>query len=64
MNEIDETDLELPPKPVAPLPGECCERGCERCVFVYYEEALQRWEEKVAVLKREYMAARDKDHHE
>ena len=43
--------MELPPRPEEPLPGECCGRGCERCVYVYYEEALQRWEEKVALLK-------------
>jgi hypothetical protein len=43
--------LEMPPRPEEPLPGECCGRGCERCVYVYYEEALQRWEEKIIQLK-------------
>jgi hypothetical protein len=52
MNTPSETEiLKLPPRPEEPLPGECCGRGCERCVYVYYEEALQRWEEKVALLK-------------
>jgi len=52
MKTLTETEiLELPPRPEEPLPGECCGRGCERCVYVYYEEALQRWEEKVALLK-------------
>lgn len=41
----------MPPRPEEPLPGECCGRGCERCVYVYYEEALQRWEEKIIQLK-------------
>ena len=49
-------DLELPPRPEAPHHGECCGRGCERCVYVCYEEAMQRWEEKVAALKKEYQA--------
>ena len=43
--------LILPPPPVEPEPGECCGRGCERCVYVYYEEALERWREKVAAIK-------------
>ena len=29
--------------PEAPLPASCCERGCERCVFVVYYEALMAW---------------------
>ncbi|MGQ0657222.1 MAG: oxidoreductase-like domain-containing protein [Chromatiales bacterium] len=37
----------LPP-PEPPAPGECCGRGCERCVWVYYEEALERWRQRVA----------------
>ncbi len=31
-----------PPKP--PVPGECCERGCENCVWVFYYEAQRRYE--------------------
>ena len=49
--------LELPPRPEAPHHGECCGRGCERCVYVCYEEAIQRWEERVASLKAEHQAA-------
>lgn len=48
--------LELPPRPQEPAPEECCGRGCERCVYVYYEEALLRWEEKVEELKEKYLA--------
>ncbi|NIN61171.1 MAG: hypothetical protein GWO08_11835 [Gammaproteobacteria bacterium] len=43
----------LPPRPQKPLPSECCERGCEKCVFDYYEEALRRWEETVRRLLSE-----------
>ena len=48
----DNNDLgfELPPRPQEPLPGECCGRNCENCVYVYYERALKRWEEKVALI--------------
>lgn len=48
-------ELELPPRPEAPHHGECCGRGCERCVYVCYEEANRRWEERVVTLKTEYM---------
>ncbi len=42
--------LVLPPRPEEPDPQECCRRGCEPCIFDYYREALERWEEKVAQL--------------
>ena len=41
------SEIKLPPKPVEPDPSECCGRGCENCVYVYYEKALKKWEEKV-----------------
>jgi hypothetical protein len=49
---IAEADLELPPKPEQPLPGECCERGCENCVWIYYERALKRWKQKCKEITR------------
>ena len=33
----------LPPPPRRPVAGECCERGCDPCVWDYYERALARW---------------------
>ena len=33
--------------PEAPLPASCCERGCERCVFSVYYEALVAWRRAV-----------------
>ena len=47
-------NLEFPPRPLEPSPGECCGCGCERCVYTYYEEAIMRWEIKVARLREEY----------
>lgn len=41
---------ELPPRPQEPLPGECCGRNCENCVYVYYERALKRWEAEVKLI--------------
>jgi hypothetical protein len=33
----------LPDPPEEPLPENCCERGCDRCVFTVYYEALDAW---------------------
>ena len=44
---------ELPPRPVAPAPGECCGGGCARCVLDQYQEDLERWEREVERLTRE-----------
>ena len=52
--QIESGVLELPSRPEEPLPGECCGRGCEHCVYVYYEEALLRWEEKIVLLKAKH----------
>ncbi len=45
--------VKLPKKPVEPDPAECCNRGCENCVYVYYEKALKRWQLKVEKIKKE-----------
>jgi len=62
----DYAGLVLPPRPEAPLHGECCGRGCEHCVYIVFEEAVRRWEEQVVRLKAEYLAkagAPDHGHH-
>ena len=33
-----------PMAPEKPLPGDCCESGCERCVFDVYAEELAHFE--------------------
>jgi len=30
-----------PPPPEKPLPPDCCDSGCERCVFEIYAEAVE-----------------------
>lgn len=40
-------DTDNDPRPVAPerpAPDECCQSGCQPCVFDLYEEALERYE--------------------
>jgi len=32
-----------PAPPTRPIPGECCDRFCDPCVWDYYERALARW---------------------
>lgn len=34
-----------PQPPVKPGAAECCESGCERCVFDVYADALERYRE-------------------
>ena len=45
-------EVELPPCPIEPDPYECCGRGCDPCIFDYYEKALARWERRVAELQQ------------
>ncbi|KAK1359868.1 Oxidoreductase-like domain-containing protein [Heracleum sosnowskyi] len=36
---VKEKEVEIPPPPEKPLPGDCCGSGCVRCVWdIYYEE--------------------------
>ena len=32
--------------PERPRRGECCDRGCDPCIWDYYERALARWRER------------------
>jgi hypothetical protein len=37
----------FPAPPTKPDPAECCDRGCDPCIFDYYDRALERWKAKV-----------------
>ena len=37
-----------------PVPGECCERGCERCVWDYYRLAQARYAEADAAWQAQH----------
>lgn len=45
-NPPDPAPPPQPPQP--PVEGECCGRGCEFCVWVYYDQALRRYETALA----------------
>lgn len=53
MNDQKVKNLDLPSPPEKPQAEECCERGCEKCVFDYYEEAFRRWQDRVARILEE-----------
>ena len=40
----------IPEPPEEPLAENCCERGCVRCVFTVYYEALDAWRREVESL--------------
>lgn len=41
-----------PIPPEKPLPGDCCDSGCERCVLVVYEEAMDAYREALREWER------------
>ena len=50
---------DAPPKPPEkPLPADCCEGGCDRCVFVVYAEELEHYQQALAEW-RERQSARE-----
>lgn len=43
-----------PAKPEPPLPAECCDSGCVRCVCEVYDEQLQAWREALALWRQRH----------
>ena len=37
----------IPDPPEEPLPENCCERGCDHCVFTVYYEAIDVWRREI-----------------
>ena len=37
----------IPDPPEEPIAGDCCERGCDRCVFTVYYKALDAWRREI-----------------
>lgn len=37
-----------PARPEKPLPFDCCESGCEHCVFDIYADELERYQSALA----------------
>lgn len=42
----DDDPRPLPPEP--PLPSDCCDSGCDPCVYDLYNEELQAYRERLA----------------
>jgi len=40
-----------PQPPEKPLPGDCCETGCDPCVFEQYAEEVEAHEKALAAWK-------------
>jgi hypothetical protein len=36
-------DAAAEPRPIPPLPSDCCDSGCEVCVHDLYAQDLERW---------------------
>lgn len=43
-----EGDDSPPEPPAQPEPGDCCNGGCERCVYDLYDDALERYREALS----------------
>lgn len=46
-----------PVPPEAPLPSDCCESGCDPCVYDLYSEALQYYREQLALWQARHPGA-------
>ena len=52
MSETAEEGRDRPLPPREPEPGECCQSGCERCVYDIYWDAYARYEQALEVWER------------
>jgi len=50
---------DLPPPPDKPTPYECCGSGCLPCIFEYYYEQLEAWEQKHGMSRAEYQRQKE-----
>mgnify|MGYP001821440077 FL=1 len=53
----------LPEPPEPPIEGSCCGRGCEWCVWVYYHQALRRYEAALAQGREQQNGAENHEQH-
>jgi len=40
------SDKDIPPPPEKPTPHECCGSGCVPCIYDYYYDALEKWQQQ------------------
>lgn len=43
-----------PLQPEAPLPSDCCDSGCEVCVYDLYAEQMQLYRERLAAWRQRH----------
>lgn len=53
MNDPDPKPL----PPEKPLPGDCCETGCDPCVFTEYAEELEEYAKRLAAWRERHPEA-------
>jgi hypothetical protein len=53
---MDESRDSCPVPPVRPEPEDCCNGGCDRCVFEIYEDALERCEMELRAWEKRQLA--------
>ncbi len=37
--------MKVKQKPIPPAPNECCESGCDPCIWDIYRNKLRKWEQ-------------------
>ena len=55
MNASDPDPRPLPPEP--PLPGDCCDGGCDRCVHDIYADELDDYKRRLALWRERHPGA-------
>jgi len=56
---MQHTPTTPPQPPEKPLPGDCCDGGCDRCVFDIYADELAHYQSQMA----EWQAKQSDDGH-
>ncbi|MDY6891752.1 MAG: oxidoreductase-like domain-containing protein [Pseudomonadota bacterium] len=49
-------------KPIPPAEGECCENGCQPCVWESYHEALRQWQQRQSQTVKEIQDVEESHH--
>jgi len=55
MHEVAHDPRPIPPE--RPLPSDCCESGCDRCVFDIYADEVTHYQQALAVWQARQSAA-------